>query len=54
MIEAITEGDKALLDRLILMTEEQGNERSARVLRGLADLYKYERLVELLEKACPR
>jgi PAS domain S-box-containing protein len=52
MQEAIADGDKALLDRLIRATEERGNVRSARVLRQLANLYKYERIAEVLEKTC--
>jgi CheY-like chemotaxis protein len=54
MREAIADGDKALLDRLILTTEERGNGASARALQRLADHYNYERLTELLEKACLR
>jgi len=48
---ALLYGDKALLDRLLVTTEEKGYLQSARALRQLADGYEYDRLIELLEKA---
>jgi Amt family ammonium transporter len=47
-------GDKALLDELIPMIGERGDSHSARTLQELADTYQYDRLIELLERACPQ
>ncbi len=44
---AILNGDKALLDALILSVEQRGDASLARTLRKLADLYEYDMLLEL-------
>jgi PAS domain S-box-containing protein len=54
MRDAVVNGDKALLDRLILTIEHRGHAHSARGLRELADAYRYDRLVELMDNALQR
>lgn len=54
MRAAILNGDKALLNKLIAAVSGRGCAQSAKTLRELANVYQYERLLELLEKACPR
>jgi hypothetical protein len=54
MREAVRQGDKALLDTLILAIEQRGDPQSAGALRELADMYQYEKLMEVLaEHAAP-
>ncbi len=50
--DAIADGDKALLDQLILTIEQRGETRPARALRELADLYQYEKIMEFIDKVC--
>jgi PAS domain S-box-containing protein len=49
--EATANGDKRLLDRLILRVRETEDE-SAQLLQDLADKYDYDGLTQLLEEAC--
>jgi hypothetical protein len=51
--QATLSGDKGLLDELIGMIGVHGDSQSARALQELADSYQYDRLIELLETACP-
>jgi two-component system sensor histidine kinase/response regulator len=53
LAEAALNGEKAVINQLIQMAEERIGEPSALVLRGLADAYQYDRLIQLLENACP-
>jgi PAS domain S-box-containing protein len=50
--EATLNGDKALLNELILLIGEQGGQQSAQSLRELANAYRYEKIIELLDTAC--
>jgi PAS domain S-box-containing protein len=52
--EATLNGDKALLNKLIVLVEGMGGGHSARCLRELANGYRYTKLIELLDEACPR
>jgi CheY-like chemotaxis protein len=45
-------GDKALLDELIPLVSES-DVRNGELLQKLADGYDYDRLIHVLEKACP-
>ncbi len=48
--EAVMNGDKARMDKMIVSIHDQGNEQSARTLQELADAYEYDRLIQLLER----
>jgi PAS domain S-box-containing protein len=50
--QATLYGDKALLDELIMTIGDKGDSQSARTLRELADGYRYDELMQLLEEAC--
>jgi PAS domain S-box-containing protein len=49
---ATLDGNKRLLDDLILELRETGDHRSSRVLGDLAGRYDYDGLLQLLEEAC--
>jgi PAS domain S-box-containing protein len=49
---ATLNGNKQLLDRLILRVRENGDTGSARGLQQLADKYEYDALTQLLEETC--
>jgi PAS domain S-box-containing protein len=52
--EATLNGDKALLKKLILLVDERGGKQSAQGLRELANAYRYDKIIELLDTACPK
>ena len=52
--QATLNGNKKLLDKLILRVPEAGDAESARSLQELADKYQYDALTRLLEEACRR
>lgn len=52
--KATLNGNKKLLDKLILRVPEEGDTESANVLQQLADRYEYDALTRLLEDACRR
>lgn len=52
--KATLNGNKRLLDQLILKVGENGGRGSAQALQELADNYEYDALTRLLEEACPR
>ena len=49
---ATLNGNKKLLDKLILKVRETGDAESAHALQELADKYEYDALTRLLEEAC--
>jgi PAS domain S-box-containing protein len=49
---ATLNGNKQLLDRLILRVRENGDTGSAQGLQELADKYEYDALTQLLEETC--
>jgi PAS domain S-box-containing protein len=51
---ATSEGNKRLLDKLILRVRESEAASSADALQDLANHYDYDALTRLLEEACPR
>ncbi len=52
--EATLSGDKLLLNKLILLVDERGGKQSAQSLRELANAYRYDKIIELLETACQK
>jgi PAS domain S-box-containing protein len=54
LAEAALNGQKAAISQLLPMVEERIGEQSARALQQLADEYQYDKLMQLLERACPR
>ena len=52
--KATLNGNKKLLDKLILRVPETGDVESANALQQLADKYEYDTLTRLLEDACRR
>jgi len=51
MRHAVLAGEKDLLDRLIRKVQESDT-RSANTLKGLADKYEYDALINLLQETC--
>jgi hypothetical protein len=51
---AALNGQKAVINQLIPVIQERIGEQSARALQVLADAYQYDKLMQLLERACPR
>ncbi len=51
---ATLNGNKRLLDKLILRVREAGDAASAHALQELADKYEYDALTRMLEEACQR
>ncbi|HUQ93987.1 MAG TPA: response regulator [Bryobacteraceae bacterium] len=49
---ATLNGDKSLLDQLIVKVRETGNARFAQALKELADSYEYDALIRLLGEPC--
>jgi CheY-like chemotaxis protein len=52
--DATVNGNKDLMDKLILKVRETGHAESAPALQELADNYEYVALTRLLEEACRR
>jgi CheY-like chemotaxis protein/anti-sigma regulatory factor (Ser/Thr protein kinase) len=52
MLNATTNGDKRLLDKLIAEVRAAGEADSAHALQVLADKYEYDALTQLLEETC--
>ena len=49
---AIRAGRKQVIDRLLIGVSETGNEQLAGALSGLADNYRYDAMLQLLEEKC--
>jgi hypothetical protein len=50
--DATLNGNKKLLNKLILQVPEAGDVECAQALQGLVDRYEYDALTQLLEETC--